>query len=546
MRMLRASGLPPICLLAALVAGAPPVRAQTSSTEQVVLGSGGYRLNFGVTWTCDDSPGGTQSAAGEVDLLDAHGTLVAEVTATASGTTPLVTVTGAGAVSAVTASILLSGAGGTPADGHLHAVWTITGPPPGTYSLRFWLFARSVPLRSLSTISTLSMDTGGGQSLGAPTPTPTPTPLPSPPAITLAAPAAATVFQAVPLSATAAAAPGGAALASVVTTVSADNGGTWATVALNAHPSSPSDTESLSYAFATAGAALLRSTVTDAAGRSASATQAVSVARASQPTVSISPTALSLIAGQGATFTASGGATGAYAWGGSASGSGPASAVTFPTQGTYSVTVLDAGNANYNPSPAASAVVSVAAPFFTLSAAASAGGTVAGGGSYPPNAQATAVAAASPGNAFAGWTGDVTLGGATISVLMNANKSIMAHFAPLQAQTISYVPPQAVTTRTPPFALLVSASSGLPVSLALNSGPVSLAGNVVTTSGATGGVSLTATQPGNAQYLPAPPLVITFPVGNPPPGVLLSDDGATTRRSDKATRATTYVSVPAQ
>jgi hypothetical protein len=349
----------------------------------------------------------------------------------------------------------------------------------------------------------------------------------------------------VSLSATATAASGGAALTSVVVSVSVDNGSTWATVSSDAHPSSPSDTESLSYTFGSVGGALIRATVTDSAGRTGSSEQPVAVAKASQPAVSISPSSLTLTAGQGAVFIASGGATGNYTWGGSASGAGLAKAVTFPTPGTYPVTVADSGNANYNPSPAASATVSVLAPFFTLSAAASAGGTVAGGGSYPPNAQATAVAAAAPGNTFTGWSGDVTQGSPTVSVLMNANKSIMAHFAPLLAQSISFVPPATVTTRTPAFALSVSASSGLPVSLALNSGPVSLAGIVVTPSGAKGDVALTATQPGNAQYLPAQPVVITFPVGNPPPGVFLSDDSAATRRSDKATRASTYMSVPA-
>src|SRR5665213_1317072 len=107
MRMLRAPGLPPMCLLAALMAGAPEALAQTSASEAVVLGTGGYRLNFGVTWTCDDSPGATLGAPGEVDLVDAKGNLVGQVTASVSGSTPVVTVTGAGSVSSVNASILI-------------------------------------------------------------------------------------------------------------------------------------------------------------------------------------------------------------------------------------------------------------------------------------------------------------------------------------------------------------------------------------------------------------------------------------------------------
>ena len=80
------------------------------------------------------------------------------------------------------------------------------------------------------------------------------------------------------------------------------------------------------------------------------------------------------------------------------------------------------------------------------------------------------------------------------------------------------------------------------MSLALDSGPATFAGNVVTPSGATGEVTITATQPGNAQYLPAQPVVITFAIGPPPPGVILGDDSAATKRSDKDTRATSFTS----
>jgi hypothetical protein len=259
----------------------------------------------------------------------------------------------------------------------------------------------------------------------------------------------------------------------------------------------------------------------------------------------VTPASSSITAGQSVAFTASGGATGNYAWGGSASGAGPSQSVIFPAPGTFAVTVLDSGNADYNPSGAASASVSVQAAFFTLSAVASPGGTVAGGGSYPPNAQATAVATPGLGNAFSGWTGDITSGSPSLSVLMNSSKSIMAHFTALLTQAITFVQPVNLTTHSAAFGLSVTASSGLPVSLALTSGPVSLAGNVVTPIGAAGEVALTATQAGNAQYLPAPPVVITFAVGPPPPGVILSDDSPTTKRSDKATRTTSYTSVPA-
>jgi hypothetical protein len=533
------------CLLAAGALAAPRAEAQTYTSQAATLGTGGFVLNFDVQWSCDDFPSGTQSAPGEVDLVDSGGNLVAEVLSTASGSTPAVTVTGAGSASNVTCSINVEGAGGTPADGLMHVTWNITGPAPGTYTLRFWVQTRSVPRQSATSITTDTRMAAGGGTVNAPAPTPTPTPAPVPPMIALSAPASAAVFQAVAIGTTASVPAGGHPLASVVVSASEDNGSTWATIASNPSPSSPADSESHSYSFAAPGSALLRAMVTDSAGLSATATEAVAVARASQAGVSLAPAAASVTAGQSVAFAASGGATGNYAWGGSASGAGAAQSVVFPAPGTFAVTVLDSGNADYNPSAAASASVTVQAAFFTLSAAASSGGAVSGGGSYPPNAQATAAATAGPGNAFAGWTGDITSSSPTLSILMNSSKSIMAHFTALLPQAISFAQPGNLTTRSAPLALSVSASSGLPVTLSLTSGPVSLAGAVVTPTGATGEVELLATQAGDSQYLPAQPVVITFAVGPPPAGVILTDDSPTTKRSDKATRTTSYTSVPA-
>ena len=125
---------------------------------------------------------------------------------------------------------------------------------------------------------------------------------------------------------------------------------------------------------------------------------------------------------------------------------------------------------------------------------------------------------------------------------MSANRSLMANFTALLPQTLTANTPSGISTRSPAFAISASSTSGLPVFLALDSGPATLDGSVLSPSGATGLVTLTATQPGNAAYLPAVPLVITFPIGLPPPGVVLSDDSAATKRSDRVTRNTSYTS----
>ncbi|HXQ81006.1 MAG TPA: hypothetical protein VN775_06830 [Opitutaceae bacterium] len=511
------------------------------ASESFAMGPGGFVMNFAVVWTCDDDPRGTVSAPGRIDLVDPDGNLAGQVVATAANGMPSISVNGAGAVSNAAASIHIVGARGTPADGLEHATWTLPDLGPGTYAFRFWFGQSFVARNPASTISTETMDAGGGGPVGsAPTPPPRP-----PPTVTLSAPRAATAFQQVAIGATASSPSGGNPLASVVIDASEDGGSTWVRIASDASPSNPADSEGVSHAFAAAGTATLRATATDTAGLAGSAQAAIAVAKANQPPVTITPPGATVTAGQSVGFAASGGATGNYSWGGAASGLGPLQTVTFPAPGTYTVTVDDSGNANYNPSAAASASVSVQAPYYTLSVSASAGGSVSGGGSYPPDAMATASATAGPGNTFAGWTGDATGSSATLSVLMNSNKAVMAHFTALLPQTITFVPPGPVTTRTPPFALLATASSGLPVAFALNSGPVRLAGGVVTPAGAPGEVTITATQPGNAEYLPAQPVVISFAIGSPPPGVLLADDSASTKRTDKTTRTTSFRCGPA-
>jgi hypothetical protein len=528
--------------LAALAFPGPRARAATEATryasQAVTFGSGGFLLNFDVLWSCDDVPLPTTSAPGRIDLLDGTGALVASVVATIGNGLPIIRVHGAGTLSGARASVLRLGAGGTPADAFLHATWRIVGPAPGLYTLRFWFDQEATAGFPLSTITTRALDAGGSGPLGGPGPA-------APPSVSLSAPPAATAFLPALLAATATAASGGSALSSVSIDASLDGGTTWTPVVSDSRPSSPSDGEAASFTFRQAGTATVRATAVDASGLRATDQKAFPVAKANQPAIVLTPSSAAVAQGQSVGFTASGGATGAYAWGGSASGSGTSQTVPFPTAGAYAVTAYDVGNAAYNPSPSASAAVTVQAALFTLSVSSAGAGTVSGGGAYPPDSVATAVATAAAGNTFVGWTGDATSASASVSLLMNADKAILAHFTPLLAQTITLLPPGPLTTKSPAVALGASASSGLPVTLTLDSGPATLAGAWVSPSGIPGLVTVTATQPGDAVYLPAPPVTITFPIGPPPPGVLLSDDSALTKKSDRETRTTSFRSVSA-
>ncbi|MBN1197756.1 MAG: LamG domain-containing protein, partial [Bacteroidales bacterium] len=66
-----------------------------------------------------------------------------------------------------------------------------------------------------------------------------------------------------------------------------------------------------------------------------------------------------------------------------------------------------------------------------------------------------------------------------------------------------------------PFELQATATSGLPVSFEILTGPATLSGNVITLTGQPGQIQVEATQPGNGQYDPADPVINTFMVIDP-------------------------------
>jgi hypothetical protein len=88
-------------------------------------------------------------------------------------------------------------------------------------------------------------------------------------------------------------------------------------------------------------------------------------------------------------------------------------------------------------------------------------------------------------------------------------------------QTITFGALSNRTYPVPPFAVSATASSGLPVSFTIFSGPATISGNTITVTGA-GTVVVRASQSGNASFKPAPDVDQSFTVA--PPG-LLFDQG---------------------
>lgn len=70
-------------------------------------------------------------------------------------------------------------------------------------------------------------------------------------------------------------------------------------------------------------------------------------------------------------------------------------------------------------------------------------------------------------------------------------------------------------TTDPPFGLEATATSGLPVAYEIIEGPATLAGSIVTLTGLPGIVTITANQPGDTVWAPAPEIIQSFEVVDP-------------------------------
>jgi Repeat of unknown function (DUF5650)/MBG domain (YGX type)/Bacterial Ig domain len=91
-----------------------------------------------------------------------------------------------------------------------------------------------------------------------------------------------------------------------------------------------------------------------------------------------------------------------------------------------------------------------------------------------------------------------------------------------QTQTITFTPPPTLYLGQSPFALTATASSGLPVTLTILSGPASIAGSDVIFNG-TGIVTVRASQPGGNNFAAAPSVTRTISVRTDPTALTLLD-----------------------
>ncbi len=106
----------------------------------------------------------------------------------------------------------------------------------------------------------------------------------------------------------------------------------------------------------------------------------------------------------------------------------------------------------------------------------------------------------------------IATGGATFNAYFSIdNGGVIGWIFHRQSQTITFDSIPDKTYGDPPFVLTATASSGLPVSFSIVSGPATLSGDTLTITG-TGTVSVKAEQPGDIDYDPAPSVIRDFEV----------------------------------
>ncbi len=245
----------------------------------------------------------------------------------------------------------------------------------------------------------------------------------------------------------------------------------------------------------------------------------LTVSPANPPAVAVSPSSASVATGGSVDLTAANGLNG-YAWSVSPagpsgiSGNGAGQTISFPSPGSYTVSVYSPAGGNYTSSNTAYAVISVATPQYTLATGAVGDGSVTPGGTYPANTVLSIFASPGTNASFTGWTGSLSSQSNPLSVTLTGDLTLYGNFYSLQPQTIDFALPGAANYPGPPVGLTAAASSGLPVDFAVVSGPGWIAGSQLFLTG-TGPVAVQASQGGNALWLPAESVTAAINVSAP-------------------------------
>ena len=457
------------------------------NTLPLTVTASAYSLDFSIDWSCDDYP--QSSAPGRIEVYDSSGNFVARIVASVyRGSGPSSAITGSGSVTNLIYFMARYAVDGTPADGSLQGTWNLTGLTPGNYSLRVWGYATNTVGLHATTVWTSASFLGGYPTPG----------LNLPPTI---------------------------AWTSTVTT--AGNGQTY-TISAHGNDADGNLTQvniwknGAPFAFAGGGngtdsdssntstdtgpqtVTFTAQAVDGAGATSALITQVVTIAAAppvqySLATLagaggSVSPGGI-FASGASATVTASPDAAHDFSgWSGDASGIANPYGIVMDRDKTV--------QANF------------VLKSYLLTTSAGSGGSVTPGGSYPLGTIVTITATKDATHYFIGWAGDASGTAPSVAVTVDRAKAVQALFAAMNAQTITFNSPGDHPLGSPAFALAATASSGLPVTFAVVSGPATIAGNSIQVTGP-GTVIVQASQAGDPFTLAAPAVTQSFNVTAP-------------------------------
>jgi len=392
-------------------------------------------------------------------------------------------VTGGGSVTNASAWVAVYAPNGTPADGALTGTWNITGVAPGDYILRLYHYSTWETTLQATTVWTSTYFYGGSA----------PPPANQPPGIAwTGAPGSVAHGQAYTISAHGNDADGNLAQVNIWKDGQpfALAGGGNGTDGDSSNPSTDAGPQTITFtaqAVDSTGAtsAVIMQTVTVAAPPPAQYTLITTAVTGG----SVSPGG-TYNAGTVVTVTATPDGTHDFAgWSGDAGGTGNPINLLIDTNKSV--------QANFSPK------------VFALTTSATTGGNVTPGGTYPYGSSVTVSATPDATHRFIGWAGDASGSAPSVLVTLTSPLNVQAVFTDKTAQTITFPSPGNQPVGGPASNLGGSASSGLPVTYTILSGPATVTGNQLQVTGP-GTVTVQASQPGDATYLPAANVNQTF------------------------------------
>ena len=191
-----------------------------------------------------------------------------------------------------------------------------------------------------------------------------------------------------------------------------------------------------------------------------------------------------------------------------------------PTDAGSYVVTANVTDSNYSGTASQTLVIEKATQTLTLNAPASATilTPVAVSATASSNLPVT-LAVTGPATLAGGQLTFTAPGTATVTATQSGNENYVPATATATitslgklSQTIAFTPVSDRLSNSGTFALSATASSGLPVSFTVTSGPALLSGADITLTGVPGTVVILASQPGNAVYNAAPDVAVTFSV----------------------------------